>query len=381
MKIGIDVRTLADKSPSGVSEYTRNLLGALIREGRSDEYSLFYNGWKKVDLSGFAPARIVRTGYPNKLFNYLLVPILKYPKIDRLLGCDLFFAPHLNFTALSGRAGSVLTIHDLSFLRHPEFFSRKKNYWHRLINVKNLAGRFDRLIALSENTKRDLMDLLGVEEEKIRVINSGIDPELRPLDHADPRLAETAGKYRLPQKFILTLSTIEPRKNLVNLIESFDRLIAARPEFSDCGLVIVGGTGWLAGKIFRARLKARSRDKIRFLGYVPREEKIALYNLASIFVFPSYYEGFGFPPLEAMACGTPVIASAATSLPEVVGGAGLLVDPDNQADLIGALGAVFSDGRLREWLRQAGFEQVKKFSWAVAAKKYREAFGELIERA
>lgn len=373
MTIGLDIRTLMDKQYSGVSEYTFNLVKEILRLDEKNDYKLFYNSGR--DVSANIPKfsgryEIIAKRYPNKFFNYFLQKIFHYPKIDRLLGVDLFFMPHLNFIALSGGCRSALTVHDLSFLRHPEFFSFRKNFWHKMINVKKLIKNSDLIIAVSQNTKNDLTELLGAEPEKIKVIYSGLGPEFKPISDGE-KLREVKLKYQLPEKFIFFLGTIEPRKNLDGLISAYN-LLRLEPEFREVKLLMAGGRGWENKNIYQAREKSPFREDIKFLGYVPSADKPALYNSASLFVYPSFYEGFGFPPLEAMACGAPVIASSAASLPEVVGEAGLLADPYDIAGLALAMAKALTEEKLRENLRKKGLARAAEFSWEKTAGEYLE---------
>jgi glycosyltransferase involved in cell wall biosynthesis len=313
-----------------------------------------------------------------------------------LLGnIGVFFMPHINFVALKnsppcqggakGGCKSVLTIHDLSFLRFPRYFSFRKNFWHKMINVKKLVKKFDRIVAVSENTKNDIVELCKVEPEKIKVIYSGVEREYKPnyeLRITNYEFDNMKKKYGLPEKFILFLGTVEPRKNIEGLINAYNKYrekIEVRHRVSDVGLhgyklVIAGGRGWKSKNIYKEWEKSRYKDDIKFLGYVDKKDKVYLYNLAELFVYPSFYEGFGFPPLEAMACGTPVITSFTSSLSEIVGGAGLMVDPYNITDIATAIERVLSDDRLRDNLIQKGLERAKKFDWEKTAREYLEIF-------
>lgn len=361
MKIGIDVRTLMNARPSGVSEYTLNLVREMLRLDTENEYRLFYNCFGDCrHLPEFRQAnvKIIKYDYPNKVFNYLLAKIFNWPKIDRELGIDVWFMPHLNFIGLSGRTRSIITVHDLSFLKYPEFFSARKNFWHKMVNVKKLLHKFDVIAAVSENTRRDIVELCDVSPDKIKVIYSGVGNEYTNLSKS-----QIQNKYNLPDKFILYLGTIEPRKNVDGIIRAFGAL-------RDYKLVIAGEKGWKSKNIYQEWKNSEFKDDIMFLGYVDREDKPYLYNLASVFVYPSFYEGFGLPPLEAMACGCPVVAGYSSSLPEVAGDAALMVDPYNINDIARALEAILTDEELKNSLIERGLKQAKKFSWDKAAREY-----------
>jgi glycosyltransferase involved in cell wall biosynthesis len=375
---GIDIRTLMDEQYSGVPEHTWNLIKTILQieeqEGRKNEYKLFYNSARDVQtrIPDFQSkkAQIKSLNYPNKIFNYFLQKTFKHPKIDKFLGVEVFLMPHINFAALSPACRSVLTVHDISFLRYPEFFSARKNFWHYMINVKKMINGFDKIVSVSENTKQDIIDICGVKKEKVEVIYPGLDK------HFYQQLNESSSehikkKYQLKDKFILYIGTLEPRKNIEGLIEAFD-IFCRRRKRNDCDLVIAGGRGWKSEKIIKKWRNSEYKDRIKFLGYISRQDKPYLYNAASIFAYPSFYEGFGFPPLEAMACGTPVLTSFASSLSEVAGNSAFLVDPYNSDKIAGYLEQLMNDEKLRKELKQRGLETVKKYNWESTAKKYIE---------
>lgn len=379
MKIGIDARTLMDAQYSGVSEYTLNLIQNILKLDSENDYRLFYNS--AHDISGYMPkfeqpnCKVIKFNYPNKILNYIGFKLLRLPKIDKLLGVDVFFMPHINFMAVSGKTKTVLTVHDLSFLRYGEFFSWRKNFWHRMLNVKKMVRQADEIIVISESTKNDIVELYGIDQAKIEVVYSGIGEEFRLIDKADQRLKEIKEKYGLPEKFIFFLGTIEPRKNLEGLILAYDQLRAKNPGL-DHGLAIAGGKGWKSDNIFKAWEKSPYKNDIKFLGYIDRKDKPYLYNLASLFVYPSFYEGFGFPPLEAFASGVPVVASFSSSLPEIIGDAGLMADPYDASSLSLAMEEVLGNNELKEDLVRKGFERVKKFSWVKTAENYLKILAE-----
>jgi glycosyltransferase involved in cell wall biosynthesis len=224
--------------------------------------------------------------------------------------------------------------------------------------------RADHLLAISEHTRRDLIDLLGAPPAGVTVTHCGVDPTFRPLDAA--QVAAWRARYGLPERFILYVGTLEPRKNVPRLLDAYARLRRRGPVPP---LVLVGGRGWRHAAI-DARLAALGLgDAVRFLGYVPAAELPLCYNAAGVFVYPSLYEGFGLPPLEALACGTPVVTSNAASLPEAVGDAAVLVDPRDPAALADALAAALADEPLRQRLRAAGLAQARRFSWRRMAEQ------------
>ena len=380
MRIGIDIRTLMDSQYSGVSGYTYNLVRGLLEADKSREYRLFYNSGRDVShkIPKFSQdnVEIVSTRYPNKIFNYLMQKSFSRPKIDRLLGVEHFIAPHINFFSFSEACRKMITIHDLSFLRYPEFFSLRKNIWHQALNVRKMLKRFDTVVAVSENTKRDIVDLAGIPEERVRVIYSGLGERYRPISRqAEPdRFAAVQKKYALPENFILCLSTLEPRKNIAGLIRAYGLFRDANSNFKDIKLVIAGSRGWKFADIFREWGESKYRADIKFIGYVDKDDKAYLYNLASLFVYPSFYEGFGFPPLEAAACGLPVIASSSSSLPEVMGKGALLVDPFNISEIALAMAMIINDHNLASGLIEEGKGLRDRFSWEKTSRAYLDLF-------
>lgn len=383
MRIGIDVRCLQDGTHSGVEEYVRALLEELFASDTENEYLLFANAWnvERIDFSWTERYRNVSvrlSRWPNKLLN-LCFWYLGWPKADRMLGgVDVFFMPNLNFIALSRDVRFVLTAHDLSFELFPETFSWKRRLWHAFVNFRRLARRADLVIAVSQSTADDLRAVYGTPEKKIRVIPSGIRDIFRPVDRNDATLLSIKEKYGLPFKFILSLGTIEPRKNLISLLRAFETMQGSgHPELMKYALVIAGTEGWASRGFFDQVRRSPVRDRIILTGFVEDQDKPGLYSLASAFVYPSLYEGFGFPPLEALACGTPVIASHSSSLPEVVGAEAILIDPYRPEEILQALRQLLLSRELQEMLRDAGPVQASHFSWPRAAASVRKALTDI----
>jgi len=363
MKIGIDVRCLMESQYSGISEYTYNLLTVLFTLDSRNRYVLFYNSAQATAVPTFAfPNVTVREfKYPNKLFN-LSLRFLKITAVDRLLGgVDVMLVPNFLFLNLSARCRKVLIVHDLSFELYPEFFTLKKKLWHRLIGARRLCQQADAIVAISQNTKHDLISRYGTDQKKIRVVPPGIsDQFFAPI--SEGALAAVKKKYQLPRRYILALGNLEPRKNITTLIAAFERMTNR-----DCRLVIAGGRGWKYAALYQQWQRSAAKDRITFLGYVDATDKPALYRLATMFVYPSIYEGFGLPPIEAMAAGTPVVTSFASSLPEAVGDAALMVDPYNVEDLTRVMDQLAADGALAQTLIQRGQARSQQFRWERAA--------------
>ncbi len=366
MRIGIDTRVLARGARTGVEEYTINLLSNLLALNPEINYQLFYNAYQKVDLDydwlSLDNVNIRKFRIPNRAL-FVSARYFNSPKIDKLLGgLDVYFNPHFFRAPLSQKCKKVITFHDLSFEHYPEFFSWRKRLWQKfLMDAKREVQKADKIIAVSESTKSDLVDFYKIEPNKIKVIYSGVGEQFKQMKNKNSDIRE---KYNLPEKFILYFGTIEPRKNLIGLIKAFELL-----KDKNCKLVIAGTKGWLYQDIFKAANKSKKRKDIIFTGFVEEADKPHLYNLSEIFVYPSFFEGFGFPPLEAMACSIPTIVSSNSSLPEVVGKAALMVDVANIDELAWSMEIALSDKELRKRLIENGLKQAKKFSWHKCAQE------------
>ncbi|NTW13596.1 MAG: glycosyltransferase family 4 protein [Candidatus Moranbacteria bacterium] len=380
MRIGVDLRCLASGRRSGVEEYAVSLLSSLFRIDTEDEFVLFLNEWRneKIDLTwaeGFPNVTILRFRIPNKLLN-LSLWYFRYPKLDRLVGgADIFFMPNINFCAVSGKTRLFVTAHDLSFELCPGTFSLKQRIWHFLVDSNRLFRRAHHVFAVSKSTRDDLISRYGILKDRITVISSGVDKRFREYDRNDPKMLSVQERYDLPFRFILYLGAFEPRKNIESLVHAFETLKRARhPKLEKLTLVLAGVSGWKEEGIRKTIEHSPFGGNIMMPGFVDDADKAVFYNLASVFVYPSFYEGFGFPALEALACGTPVIASNSSSLPEVVGDAGMMIDPHRPDEIFRALEAVLLDRKLADCLSKKGTERAKRFSWDTAARRVRESF-------
>lgn len=370
-----------------MEEYTFNFLTNLFKLDTRNEYVLFFNSFKAeaVDFSwieGFPNVSLKKFNFPNKLLNFLFW-YLDWPKIDKMVGgLDVFFMPNIIFGSVSKKTKLVVTIHDLSFARYPETFSWVRRWWHIFINPQKICRRADRVIAVSDSSAQDVAGLFRIKREKIAMIHSGISEKFKVLDRNDGNLIRVKEKYGLPYKFILFLGTIEPRKNIAAVVAAYSQLQkeaadAGREEIAKYKLVIAGSDGWLSEGIFAEIEASKFRDKITVVKSIEEADKEFVVNLASLFVYPSIFEGFGFPPLEAMACGVPVITSNNSSLPEIVGNGGIMIDPHKPDEIYLAMKEVIADNGLSGHLVGKGLIQAKKFSWTKAAEEFLKMINKL----
>jgi len=395
MTIGIDIRVLAQRKRTGVEDYTINLLSRLLSLDDRIKYKLFYNGFHKFKLNYSwlkgKNIEIKKTRIPNRAFD-LILRFIKLPKLDKLLGgVDVFLSPHFLITPLSKKTKRIMIFYDLSFLRFPNFFSWQKRLWHKFMFPKKQAQKADTIIAISESTKQDLVDFYNIDAKKIRVVYPGIDDKFKIIDDKK-KLIETKNKYNLPDDFILYFGTIEPRKNILGLIKAFEEIKNEKFgkilnvdwqgfegivrgqkdkifDFSKLKLVVAGTKGWLYEEIFERVKNSEFKDDIIFTDFVDEKDKSYLYNLSRVFVYPSFFEGFGLPPLEAMACGVPTIVSNKSSLPEVVGNAAITIDPQNTNEISWAIKEVLENQELNDYLSAKGVERSKQFNWDKVAEE------------
>ncbi|MFH1192801.1 MAG: glycosyltransferase family 1 protein [Candidatus Jorgensenbacteria bacterium] len=371
MNILVDARVLTTGLLTGIENYTLLLLGELLRQDAKNRYSFFLNRFRSGALS-LGSERVLRSPavnwhVPNKLLD-ACVRFTREPKIDRLIKTDLVWSPHINIIGTTARVKHVITVHDLSWVRYPNFFSLRKRFWHWMQDVRGQVRRATRLIAVSEATRRDVIATFGVAPEKVVTVHSGVNPFFRRIPADDASLREFRARHNLAKPFFLFVGTLEPRKNVAGIVEAFNA-VKGRASCRDASLVLVGRRGWLYDGIMRAIGGSPHRHDIRLWGPATEEELRYLYNLARAFVYPSLFEGFGFPVLEAQACGAPVVTSDNSSLPEVAGVGAMFVNPHDDGTLADAMEKIFADEPLRAALREKGFANVKRFSWRRAAEE------------
>jgi glycosyltransferase involved in cell wall biosynthesis len=356
-RIGIDAR-LTYYTQGGISQYTQHLLRELPELARHHTFQVLHSWKDERDLAKSTMRRVSCWTPSHHRFERLALALEVAPRRLDLLHSPDFIPP------LFGAGKYVITIHDLAFLHYPQFLTAESRRYYNG-QIAAAVQRADRIISVSEATRRDVIDLLEVAPEKLDVVLEGVTANFRPLPPGD--LIPALEKYRLTAGYILFVSTLEPRKNVSGLLRAYAALRAILPDTPP--LVLVGDQGWLPEPVYGMAEKLNLGDHVRWLGRVSYEMLPALYGAAGVFCLPSFYEGFGLPPLEAMACGTPVIVSQRASLPEVVGEAGLLINPDDTDDLAEALRRVVTDSTLAADMRKNGLTQAGKFSWRRAAQE------------
>jgi glycosyltransferase involved in cell wall biosynthesis len=368
MKIGIDARGITDGFKGGVGEYTQHIIQSL-REYQDLDLEFLATGIKPQ--SEIAGVQNTWLQYPNRILNFSL-KTLNRPYLDHAFSqkSDKIWMPNWNITALSPDVEMILTVHDLSIRVLPEVFSQKMRLWHKYIGIDKLLARANTIIAVSQSTKRDLIDIYGVKEEKIKVIYSGIDPLFRQKFN-EQDINQVKQKYNLPNKYILYLGTIEPRKNIQLLIQAFER-IATKDK--DVKLVIAGVNGWLYKQIHQSIDNSPFRDRILRIGFVDILDKPIVYKLARVFVYPSLYEGFGFPPLEAMASGTPTIVANNSVFPEIVLNSAYKTSPYDKLELSNIIYNLLTDNNLHNHYSKLGLDRSLAFDWAQTAQEMRDVF-------
>ncbi|MBU0598221.1 glycosyltransferase family 4 protein [Patescibacteria group bacterium] len=368
MRIGIDIRSLIEPWPSGVSEYTKQIIKYLLAMDKENEYLLFYNSAAYLPAatsSLFKQVQIKEFHYPSKVFNSSVF-FLNYPKIDRLLGgVDILFMPNYNFAAVSRQTKLVLTVHDVSY-KFKSFYSPKGYLWHKFIGINKLLRQAKKIISVSDSTRQDIISTYGIDPNKIITIPLGVDcNQFNQVTRT--QVEEYKKRYNLSDNFILYFANVEKRKNIQGLLKAWQQI---RSDIKDNTELVV------AGRIADKKLHQGQPD-VRYLGYVPEQEKPILYKSAGMFIYPSYYEGFGLPVIEALAAGLPVITSFSTSLPEVGQGAVLLVDPNNYYEVARSIEILKTDISLQKKLIAKGQQLIKNYSWEKTALATLNIFKEI----
>ena len=362
MRIGIDATALPPQ-PVGAGNYIIQLIRALAADDIDRQLVIFAQekGPELINLPSDSSIewRIVQDSSPG---SRLIWEQTVLPSLASKTKIDLLHSLHYT-KPLRLICASVVTFHDMTYYLYPQLHT----WTRRMIfptAMRLSSKQADAIIAVSESTRKDVIRLLQIDPEKIYTTHLGVDPTFRVISDIESR-ERAATDYRLPEKFILYLGTIEPRKNLPVLIRAYKQLVESGTEHK---LFLVGKYGWMYKEVLNLVNELDIEDMVYFTGYVPQEDLPLVYNLASLFVYPTIYEGFGLPALEAMACGVPVITSKIASLPEIVGDAGILIPVDDADALYSAMKRILQDQVLREKLIQDGLVRSKSFSWKRTAQ-------------
>lgn len=357
-RIGIDAR-LTYYRHGGIAQYIHHLIDELPALDAENDYFILHQRKDRRNLAKATNQRRVTCWTPSHhRYERLALAVEVFP-----LRLDLLHSPDF-IPPFDGRYRSVITIHDLTFLHYPDFLTPESRRYYN-DQIKAAVARADHIMTDSDATRIDVLNLLGVPPEKVTTVLLGISGHFRPAPASE--IDEVMLRYDLPGEYILFVGTFEPRKNLDGLLRAYFQLKNEVP--SAPALVIAGQRGWLCQGIFDLIRELGLESAVLWLEKVDFEELPALYSAARVLCLPSFYEGFGFPPLEAMACGTPAIVSDRASLPEIVGGAGLLVDPDDPASIARALRRVITGSELAADLQKRGLEHVKRFNWRETARR------------
>lgn len=375
-RIAIDY-TPAYEQGGGIGRYARELTAALAGEDPVTDYRLFVAGSKREQLPqppgpnfDWRPT-ILTPRWLARIWQRARMPL----PVEAFTGTvDLFHATDFVLPPTLPRTRSLLTVHDLSFLRVPDAASPSLRQYLEAVVPRSVA-RADHVLADSHATKDDLIEIYRTPADKISVLHSGVDGRFSPVTDRKA-LKDVLDRHNLTDKeYVLSVGTVQPRKNYSGAIRALSRI---RDQGIDVHYAIAGGSGWLEDEMYRSIRETAMDDRAHILGFVPDQDLPALYSGARALLAVSLYEGFGLPVLEAMACGTPVITSNLSSLPEVAGDAGILVDPlDNEA-ISDAILSTLTDADLRQQRVAAGFAQVKHFTWARAASQLKSIYDAML---
>ncbi len=367
VRVAIDIRKLHD---FGIGTYVSNLVRQLARLDRDTEYVLFARPEDAPEVE--ALGRNFRT-VPLRAPNYSVREQFSLPLSLARSGATLFHAPHYVLPPLTP-CRAIVTIHDCIHLRFPQYLPNRLAHAYAWSQCWAATRRARRVLTVSEASKDDIIHFFDIPESKVTVIPNAIDERFH-APRAEEEMVRVRERYQLPERFIMYAGNVKPHKNLERLIDAFVEV--RKRGFDDVGLLLTGTEVSRYTMLRRAVHRHNLHRHVRFLGYQTTDTLAVLYRLADVFVFPSLYEGFGLSPLEALACGTPVVASNVSSLPEVLGDAAVLVDPHDPAAIAEGITRVLENADLRATLYEKGLDRVGYFSWEQSVRRIRRIYGEI----
>jgi glycosyltransferase involved in cell wall biosynthesis len=367
VRIGIDARKLHD---FGIGTYIRNLLRHLARLDSQTEFVIFC---RPEDRDALAAVGENFRPVPETSGNYSIAEQVRIPWALKRERVTLFHAPHYVLPPLV-RCRSVVTIHDVIHLMFPQYLPNRIAFSYAKWSITQAAQRATRVMTVSESSKRDILRFVDTEPDKIDVIYNAYD-ERFAMEPREEDVVRVRERYQLTDEFVLYAGNVKPHKNLERLIDAF--ALVRKRGLDHLKLVLIGDEISKYTALRRAVHQHQLHNYVRFLGYLPEETLAVMYRLAGVFVFPSLYEGFGLPPLEAMASGTPVVTSNVSSLPEVAGDAAVLVDPYDPQAIADGIYRVLTDEKLRRALIHKGIARAGQFSWEQSVRRVRRIYGEV----
>ncbi|MEO8372134.1 MAG: glycosyltransferase family 1 protein [Candidatus Solibacter sp.] len=370
MRFAVDAHAIG-RHLTGNEVYVRSLLNALAAQNKTDEFIAYVSA---DSASQSLPRSVTTRRIATNPFMRLGLDLAMKVRQDRP---DLL---HVQYTApLMCPVPFVVSVHDVSFLEHPEYFTRDRA-WQLQWSVRRTVHRAAKILTGSEFSRSSILKVYGdLNEEKVVVVPNAAASEFRPLPR-DAAFAALRDRFQIHAPFVLSVGDLQPRKNQIGLIKAFARLVNAYPQLKQ-NLVLAGKETWFAGEVHRAARESGIADRIQFCGFVSDADLLQLYNACDLFIFPSFYEGFGLPALEAMACGRAVICSHTSALPEVVDGAAILFDPYALDEIVRALADLLLDSELRLRMERLGLQRAAHFSWQKTAQRTLAVFHDVLEKS
>lgn len=379
MRIGIDCRTILSPErgeKAGVGHYTYYLVKHLLQLDRKNQYVLFFD-WRYPDPREFIRKNVKTVHFPFSQYKKYLPFAYSHLLIAATLArekLDVYHSP-ANVIPLNYKGKSVLTVHDLAIYEHPSWFPNHQSFATKVL-VPQSIKKANKIIAVSHSTKESIIKLFHISPQKISVIYEGFakEPKVNLRE-----IRKIKKKYEIKDKYLFYIGTIEPRKNLETVVHAFDGLLRKNyKKYKKWQFIIAGAKGWKYEELFEAIRKTKT-GHVKFISYIPHKEKIALLKGADFFVFPSLWEGFGLPVLEAMSLGTPVLTSNLSSLPEVAGSAALMVNPYKVKEITAGLKKLLDSSVKRRKLKKLGLKQARKFSWKKCSQQTLKIYDEVFK--